>query len=90
MVNGKEENINIVIAKAWFYLIEISTITGIIRYASEKYNLLALKIIYWISFYLSYNLITETIKCTDFNFFLKKTKKSNFGLATFLQLFWQQ
>lgn len=36
LINTKKENPNIAIAKAWFYLIEISTITGVFRYASEK------------------------------------------------------
>lgn len=73
-LNNNNENINIVIAKAWFYLLQVSVVMGAIRFFGYKYNVLSLKIIFWLSTYFLYQIVHETLDETDFNIFPKKSK----------------
>lgn len=77
-LNGKEENVVRVVAKAWLDVLEKSLMLGLLNYIASKYNIFLLEVIYYISYIFFYQYISETLNKIDFNFFPNKSKKFKF------------
>jgi hypothetical protein len=61
VIDSKYKDIHIVLANGWFKVLEMATVTGVIKYVADAKKSFVLELIFYLSLYLLFWFITTIL-----------------------------